>query len=197
VVIVGVGNLGHALAQVPGFTARGFRVAGLVDADPAKHGERVGDLVVDPMEELPRIVAERDVAIGIIATPAAVAQEVAQALVSAGVSSVLNFASAVITVPDGVSIRKVDLSIELQILSFYQQRRMSPDEEDRLAIEALLAAPASASCCAPAPRATTPWPPAPRPPAACWRTAAAESCWTPPSTRSTRLSSAGLITSTP
>jgi redox-sensing transcriptional repressor len=136
VAIVGVGNLGHALANYKGFSARGFRVVGLVDADPAKRGERIGDLVVEPMDELPRIVVEREVAIGIIATPAAVAQEVADALVSAGVTSVLNFAPAVITVPEGVSLRKVDLSIELQILSFYQQRRLSP-EEDRLALGGL------------------------------------------------------------
>jgi redox-sensing transcriptional repressor len=136
VVIVGVGNLGHALANYKGFSARGFRVVGLVDADTAKQGERIGDLVVEPMEELPRVVAERAVAIGIIATPASVAQEVADSLVAAGVTSVLNFAPAVITVPEGVSLRKVDLSIELQILSFYQQRRVSP-HEDRLALGGL------------------------------------------------------------
>ncbi|HVW35277.1 MAG TPA: redox-sensing transcriptional repressor Rex, partial [Acidimicrobiia bacterium] len=80
-------------------------------------------LPVEPLADLPRIVAEREVAIGIIATPAAVAQEVAELLVRAGVTSVLNFAPTVIAVPPGVSLRKVDLSIELQILSFYQQRR--------------------------------------------------------------------------
>src|SRR5947208_9127427 len=123
VVIVGVGNLGHALANYRGFSARGFRVVGLVDADASKHGEQVGGLLVEPIEDLPRIVAEREVAIGIIATPAAAAQEVAGLLVQAGVTSVLNFAPTVIAVPPGVSLRKVDLSIELQILSFYQQRR--------------------------------------------------------------------------
>ena len=123
VVIVGIGNLGAALANYRGFQARGFRIVALVDADPAKCGKEVGGLVVEPLRELPRIVAERDVAIGIIATPAAAAQEVAELLVSAGVSSVLNFAPIVIAVPAGVSLRKVDLSIELQILSFYQQRR--------------------------------------------------------------------------
>jgi redox-sensing transcriptional repressor len=123
VVIVGVGNLGAALANYRGFSARGFRIVALVDADPAKCGKDVGGLVVEPLPDLPRIVAERDVAIGIIATPAAAAQEVAELLVSAGVTSVLNFAPTVIAVPPGVSLRKVDLSIELQILSFYQQRR--------------------------------------------------------------------------
>jgi redox-sensing transcriptional repressor len=131
VLIVGIGNLGYALANYRGFSARGFRIVALVDADPAKEGERIGDLVVEPIKDLPRIVAERDVAIGVIATPASAAQEVAEALVSAGVTSVLNFAPTVIVVPDGVSLRKVDLSIELQILSFYQQRREGPG--DRLA----------------------------------------------------------------
>ena len=129
VAIVGVGNLGHALANYKGFTARGFRVVGLVDADPAKRGERIGDLVVEPMEELPRIVAERGVAIGIIATPAPVAQEVADALVAAGVTSILNFAPTVLSVPDGVDVRKVDLSIELQILAFHEQRKAGEDHE--------------------------------------------------------------------
>ena len=123
VVIVGIGNLGAALANYRGFSARGFRIVALVDADPAKCGKDVGGLVVEPLPDLPRIVTERHVAIGIIATPASAAQEVAELLVSAGVTSVLNFAPTVIAVPPGVSLRKVDLSIELQILSFYQQRR--------------------------------------------------------------------------
>ena len=124
VVIVGVGNLGHALANYRGFSARGFRIVALVDADTGKVGERVGDLAVRHLDELPDIAADESVAIGIIATPAAAAQEVADRLVAAGVTAILNFAPAVITVPEGVWLRKVDLSIELQILSFYQQRRM-------------------------------------------------------------------------
>ena len=123
VVIVGIGNLGHALANYKGFAARGFRVAALVDADRAKVGEQLGDLVVRHLDELPRIAAEEHVAIGIIATPAPAAQDVADRLVAAGVSSILNFAPAIVSVPQGVSVRKVDLSIELQILSYHQQRR--------------------------------------------------------------------------
>ena len=123
VVIVGIGNLGHALANYRGFAARGFRVVALVDADWGKVGERVGDLAIRHLDELPAIAAEDGVAIGIIATPAGVAQEVADRLVAAGVSAILNFAPTVLTVPPTVSLRKVDLSIELQILSFYQQRR--------------------------------------------------------------------------
>jgi redox-sensing transcriptional repressor len=126
VVIVGVGNLGHALANYRGFGARGFRIVALVDADAAKIGQRVGELKVEALEDLPKIVADREIAIGIVATPAVAAQEVADALVDAGVTSILNFAPAVVAVPVGVSLRKVDLATELQILSFYQQRK-GPD----------------------------------------------------------------------
>ncbi len=122
VAIVGMGNLGHALANYRGFTARGFRVVALVDAATGKVGERIGSLAVRPVDDLRRIVTEEGVAIGIIATPAAAAQDVADRLVEAGVRSILNFAPVVLTVPAAVSVRKVDLSIELQILSFYQQR---------------------------------------------------------------------------
>lgn len=123
VVIVGLGNLGHALANYRGFMARGFRIAALVDADPSKVGEAVGELTVRHLDDLPVIAAQEQLAIGIIATPASAAQDVADQLVAAGVSSILNFAPAVLSVPADVFLRKVDLSIELQILSFYQQRR--------------------------------------------------------------------------
>ena len=123
VVIVGVGNLGHALANYRGFEERGFPVAALVDADPAKVGQRIGALTVRSMADLPEIVRDEGVSVGVVATPAASAQDVADALVAAGVSSILNFAPAVVAVPDGVSVRKVDLAVELQILSFYQHRR--------------------------------------------------------------------------
>src|SRR4051794_38157993 len=88
VVIVGIGNLGHALANYKGFSERGFRVAALVDSDPAKRGEKVGDLRIRGLDELPQMVTEDGIAIGIIATPASVAQEVADRLVAAGVSSI-------------------------------------------------------------------------------------------------------------
>ena len=122
VVIVGVGNLGAALANYRGFGARGFRVTALVDADDDKVGRSIGELVVEDLDGLAQLVEDRGIAIGIIATPAAAAQEVADRLVDAGVRSILNFAPAVITVPTHVSLRKVDLATELQILSFYQRR---------------------------------------------------------------------------
>ena len=124
-VIVGIGNLGHALAGYGGFGERGFPVKALVDADPKRVGEQVGDLVVRHIDDLADIVREHAIAVGVIATPAPVAQDVCDALVGAGVRSILNFAPAMVAVPDGVSLRKVDLAVELQILSFYQQRAAS------------------------------------------------------------------------
>jgi redox-sensing transcriptional repressor len=129
VAIIGLGNLGRALANYRGFGARGFRVVALFDDDPAKHGERVAGLEIDALDALRRVVADRGVAIGVIAVPAAAAQEVADRLVEAGVGSILNFAPAVVTVPPTVSLRKVDLATELQILSFYQQHRTRPSRE--------------------------------------------------------------------
>ena len=132
VVIVGAGNLGAALAGYRGFGARGFRIVALVDADPAKVGRRVGELEVEPASDLDSIARNRGVEIGIIATPAAAAQDVADRLVAAGVRSILNFAPAVISVHEPVSLRKVDLAIELQILAFYrQQSGIAPREVSR------------------------------------------------------------------
>ena len=122
VIIVGIGNLGHALANYKGFGARGFQVVGLVDNDPAKVGEVIAGVTVRHLDDLPALVKEVGPAIGVITTTAPVAQDVADRLVAAGIRSILNFAAGMITVPEGVAVRKVDLSIELQILSFYQQR---------------------------------------------------------------------------
>jgi redox-sensing transcriptional repressor len=123
VVIVGVGNLGHALANYAGFATRGFRIAALVDADPRRVGETVNGLEVRHLDELETVVKEHEVSIGVIATPAGSAQDVCDRLVGCGVTSVLNFAPTVLSVPDSVDVRKVDLSIELQILAFHEQRK--------------------------------------------------------------------------
>ncbi|MDQ1494351.1 MAG: redox-sensing transcriptional repressor [Actinomycetota bacterium] len=125
VAIIGIGNLGRALANYGGFATRGFRTACLIDADPSQVGQRVSGLAVRHLDDLEALIAEHRVAIGVIATPAVAAQAVADRLVAAGVRSVLNFAPAVLTVPPGVELRKVDLSTELQILAFHEQRRVS------------------------------------------------------------------------
>lgn len=128
VVIVGAGNLGTALSAYQGFTTRGIRVAAVVDADPAKVGTQVSGLTVSALHELRQIVERDSISIGIIATPGPAAQEVADQLVAAGVTSILNFAPALVQVPEGVDVRKVDLSIELQILAYHEQRKSgSPD----------------------------------------------------------------------
>jgi redox-sensing transcriptional repressor len=123
--IVGIGNLGRALASYKGFSERGFRIVSLFDIDDAVIGSEVGGMDVQHLDELKESVTEKGVVIGIIATPPASAQEVADKLVDAGVKSILNFAPAVVNVAPDVNVRKVDLSIELQILSFYQQRRQA------------------------------------------------------------------------
>jgi redox-sensing transcriptional repressor len=123
VLIAGAGNLGHALANYRGFSQRGFRLVALVDIDAAKVGEPIGEVTVESIDRLDEIVRREDVAIGIICTPAPAAQEVADRMVAAGIRSILNFASAVIGVPEHVSVRKVDLSLELQILAYYEQRK--------------------------------------------------------------------------
>ncbi len=121
VAIVGAGNLGAALANYPGFGEKGFDVVGVFDDDAAKVGTRLGSVVVEPASDLEEAIEERAIAIGIIATPAHAAQEVAERLAAAGVQSILNFAPVVLRVPSGVEVRRVDLSTELQILSFYLQ----------------------------------------------------------------------------
>jgi redox-sensing transcriptional repressor len=123
VVIVGAGNLGQALAGYGGFGNRGFPVAGIVDNDPAKVGSVIGGVRVRAVADLGAIVRGNQVSIGVVATPAAAAQEAADQLVAAGVTSILNFAPVVLTAPNGVNVRKVDLAVELQILSYYEQRR--------------------------------------------------------------------------
>ena len=126
VVIVGIGNLGRALAGYGGFASRGFRIAGLVDADQQRQGEMVHGQRIRPYDQLGDIVREQDVRFGVIATPADAAQDVADAMVDAGVTAILNFAPVVLNVPEGVDVRRVDLATELQILSFHDVRKGEP-----------------------------------------------------------------------
>lgn len=123
VVIVGAGNLGQALAGYGGFGQRGFLVAGIVDVDEAKIDTVIGGVRVRRLDELVAIVRSHQVSIGVVATPASAAQEAADRLVKAGVTSILNFAPVVLQVPPAINVRKVDLAVELQILSYYEQRR--------------------------------------------------------------------------
>ena len=121
--IVGAGNLGSALAKFAGFTDRGFSVVAVVDTDPEKVGQQLGAVTVHHEDELPRLVSEHHVVIGIITTPPSAAQEAAETLVTAGVQSILNFAPTVLDVPPHVLVREVDVAVELQILAFHEERR--------------------------------------------------------------------------
>lgn len=121
VVIVGIGNLGRALASYGGFSRRGFRTVALLDADPALVGTQVGEHTVEHVDAVPEIVRDRDVQLAVLATPAEHTQATADTLVGCGVRALLNFAPVRLDVPDDVRVRTVDLSTELQILSFYEQ----------------------------------------------------------------------------
>ena len=125
VVIVGAGNLGQALGGYGGFGQRGFPVAGIVDVDEAKIGTVIGGVRVRGVADLAAIVRAEQVSIGVVAVPGPAAQDAADRLVAAGVTSILNFAETVLTVPLGIRVRKVDLAVELQILSYYEQRRVA------------------------------------------------------------------------
>jgi redox-sensing transcriptional repressor len=120
--LVGAGNLGRALASYRGFSERGFRIAALFDVDERVIDDEVAGISVRHLDDLKEVVTDLGICIGIITTPPAAAQEVAERLVDAGVKSILNFAPTVVNVPPDVNVRKVDLSIELQILSFHLQR---------------------------------------------------------------------------
>jgi len=123
VVIVGAGNLGQALAGHRGFGERGFSVAGVVDIDATKVGTVLGGVRVRHIDDLAQIVQTKRINIGVITTPGASAQDAADRLVRAGVTSILNFAPSVLNVPAGIEVREVDLAVELQILSYHEQRR--------------------------------------------------------------------------
>ncbi len=122
VAIIGIGNLGRALSNYKGFGDWGFEVAALFDADPDKVGTAVGEFSVESMDDLEQIVKERNVSIGIVTVPADAAQYVADRLVETGIRSILNFAPIVLQVSDNVSVRRVDLSTELPILTFLLQQ---------------------------------------------------------------------------
>lgn len=122
VVIVGVGNLGRALGNYAGLAERGFPVRALVDVDPDVVGSNVSNLVVEHLDDVAAIVQREGVTVAVLATPPNAAQDVADLLVAAGITSLLNFTAVAVQAAETVEIRRVDLATELQILSFYQQR---------------------------------------------------------------------------
>ena len=132
VAVVGIGNLGHALANYGGFPSRGFPVTALFDVDDDLIGISVGGVIVDHIDRIPPVCAHRRVTIGVICTPPEAAQSVCDLLVVGGVRCILTFAPRVLQVPDDVEVRKVDLAVEMQILSFHETRR--PRDGEVLAV---------------------------------------------------------------
>jgi redox-sensing transcriptional repressor len=122
VAIVGAGNLGRALANYGGLSKRGFDVVALYDTDTRKIGTKVGDITIQDLEGLDGDCDSKSFEIAILAVPAVAAQQVAERLVDHGVRSLLNFAPVRVNVPEKVSVRQVDLSMELQVLSYYGSR---------------------------------------------------------------------------
>ena len=119
VALVGFGNLGSALFHYKGFIRQGFRISAIFDDDPLKAGRTVESVPILPLRELVHEAKGRSLQIGIVAMPAEAAQTVADQLVAAGIKAILNFAPARLKVPKDVRLQVVDLSIELETLSFY------------------------------------------------------------------------------
>ncbi len=122
VALVGVGNLGSALLAYRGFQARGFKLSVAFDADPAKEGQVVGGITIQPMASLVPTLRKLKVKIALLTVPAAAAQSVADLLVQAGVTAILNFAPTQLTVPDTVKVQYVDLSVLLKTLTYHTVR---------------------------------------------------------------------------
>ncbi|MEW6718603.1 MAG: redox-sensing transcriptional repressor Rex [Chloroflexota bacterium] len=119
VAVVGVGDVGHALARYQGFNKRGFRVAMLFDNHPAKIGKEVGPFKVQDAANLVETIRKSGIQIAMIAVPAPNAQEVADKLVKAGIKAILNYAPITLNVPEWVHVQYIDPVIHLQRMTFY------------------------------------------------------------------------------
>lgn len=117
-IMVGAGNLGYALCTYKGFNMRGFTIVGVFDDDLTKIGKKINELDVLPLEDMPRVIQDNNVRIGIIAVPPGGAQDVADMMVENGIQAILNFSTITLNVPDYIEIRNVDLSVKLEILTF-------------------------------------------------------------------------------
>lgn len=118
VLLVGAGNLGRALMTYRGFLRKGFRLAAVFDADPAKHGRRFGDLDIQPVGAIAHAVETLQIRMAMIAVPPESAQQVADMLVAAKVRGILNFAAVSLAVPPDIYVQSVDLALQLEQLSF-------------------------------------------------------------------------------
>jgi len=118
VLLVGAGNLGRALMAYKGFNAKGFRLSNVFDASPQIVGRKMGPFTVQPMTELEETIRKNQTRLAMIAVPAETAQQVVDQLVAAGVRGILNFAPTSVNVPPHIALNAVDLSVQLEQLSF-------------------------------------------------------------------------------
>lgn len=119
VLLVGAGNLGAALSSYMGFSERGFRVVAIFDSDTGKVGHKLAGRPVHHVDDLAKVNAELQAQVGVVAVPRVAAQEVVDKLVAAGVQAILNFAPGAILVRPGIAVRNVDLTSEMEVLSYY------------------------------------------------------------------------------
>ena len=119
IALIGIGDLGRALAHYGGFVNRGFRIAALFDNDPAKIGQRVGDLEIMSPDRLADIVREYGIRVAMIAAPAAQAQKIAETCIAADIQAILNYAPITLSVPDGVRVQNLDPVAHLQRMTYY------------------------------------------------------------------------------
>ena len=128
-IVVGVGNLARALLRYRGFEQQGFRFVALFDTDPGKVGQTVDGLEIFSPDRMAEIVARHHAELGVVAVPAEAAQNVADALVAAGIRGILNFAPTVLRLPPGVSLVAVDLAVQLEQLAFLVHLSHDGDKE--------------------------------------------------------------------
>lgn len=119
VAVVGAGNLGRALSAYPGFQEHGFEISAIFDNSPAKIGKTWQGVEILDIKQMPKVIKERKIKIAIIAVPYFSAQQVARVLIHSGVKAILNFAPYKLAVPEGLKLKNIDLSTELQSLSCF------------------------------------------------------------------------------
>ena len=118
VLLVGAGNLGRALLAYKGFVHKGFKIVAIFDADAAKVGRKIGDLVIRSDQDIASVAAELQIRVAMLAVPVQAAQAVADQLLTVGIKGILNFAPVALNVPGDVVVQSVDLALQLEQLSF-------------------------------------------------------------------------------
>ena len=130
VALVGCGNMGRALLGYRGFFKQGFEVRAAFDNLPDLVGKKIGEIPIEPLENLKEVVAERKIQLAILAVPAEAAQEVATYLIENGIIGILNFAPVTLNLPNRIATVGVDLAMELEQLSFEVAQRETEEEEE-------------------------------------------------------------------